>query len=62
MGCHSLLQGLLPTRGLNLGLLHCRRILCHLNYSPWVCKQSDAAEHTDMKYINTAYFNTSFKN
>ena len=24
MGCHSLLQGIFPTQGLNSGLLHCR--------------------------------------
>ena len=32
VGCHALLQGLLPIQGLNLGLLrllHCRRILYH---------------------------------
>ena len=29
MGCHSLLQGIFPTQGLNLGLLHCRQILYH---------------------------------
>ena len=27
VGCHSLLQGIFLTQGLNLGLLHCRRIL-----------------------------------
>ena len=26
-GCHSLLQGIFPTQGLDLGLLHCRQIL-----------------------------------
>ena len=26
-GCHSLLQGIFPTQGSNLGLLHCRQIL-----------------------------------
>ena len=26
MGCHFLLQGIFPTQGLNLGLLHCRQI------------------------------------
>ena len=29
---HSLLQGIFPTQGLNLGLLHCRQILYHLSY------------------------------
>ena len=27
VGCHSLLQGISLTQGLNLGLLNCRRIL-----------------------------------
>ena len=30
--CHSLLQKIFPTSGLNLGLLHCRQILYHLSY------------------------------
>ena len=32
VSCHALLQGIFPTQGLNLGLLHCRRILYHLNH------------------------------
>ena len=31
VGCHSLLQRILPTQGSNLGLLHCRQILYHLS-------------------------------
>ena len=31
-GHHSLLQGIFPTKGLNLGLLHCRQILYHLSH------------------------------
>ena len=27
VGCHALLQGIFPTQGLNLYLLHCRQIL-----------------------------------
>ena len=27
--CHALLQGIFPTQGLSLGLLHCRQILYH---------------------------------
>ena len=30
VGCHALLQGIVPTQGLNAGLLHCRWILYHL--------------------------------
>ena len=29
---HSLLQGIFPTQGLNLGLLHCRPIIYHLSH------------------------------
>ena len=30
VGCHALLQGIFSARGLNPGLLHCRRLLYHL--------------------------------
>ena len=32
IGCHSLLQGIFPTQGMNPGLLHCRWILYHLRH------------------------------
>ena len=32
VGYHSLLQGIFPLQGSNLGLLHCRQILYHLNF------------------------------
>ena len=32
VGCRFLLQGIFPTQGSNLGLLHCRQILYRLNY------------------------------
>ena len=32
VGCHSLLQGIFLTKGLNLGLLNCRQILYHLSH------------------------------
>ena len=31
-GCHSLLQGIFPTQGSNLGLLDYRQVLYHLSY------------------------------
>ena len=34
MGCHSLLQGIFPTQGSNLGFLHCRQILYCLSNVP----------------------------
>ena len=32
VGSLSLLQGIFPTQGLNLGLLHCSQILYHLSH------------------------------
>ena len=32
VGCHALLQGIFPTQGSNLGLLHCRHILYSLSH------------------------------
>ena len=32
VGCHSLLQGILLTHGLNPGITHCRQILCCLSH------------------------------
>ena len=32
VGSLSILQGIFPTQGLNLGLLRCRRILYHLSH------------------------------
>ena len=32
VGCHSLLQEIVPTQGLNLGFPQCRQILYHLSH------------------------------
>ena len=46
VGSHSLLQKIFPTQGLNLGLLHCKRILYQLSHkgSPkqtvWIVKNA----------------------
>ena len=39
VSCHSLLQGIFPTQGLNSGLLNCRQILYHVS-----CQGSPAIE------------------
>ena len=39
VGSLSLLQGIFPTQGSNLGLLHCRRILYQLSYWGSCCYQ-----------------------
>ena len=38
MDCHSLLQGIFPIEGSNLGLLHCRQILYHLSHQESLLK------------------------
>ena len=40
VGRHSLLQEIIPTQGLNPGLLHCRQILYHMSHQgkPWLCQ------------------------
>ena len=37
-GLPALLQGIFQTQGSNLGLPHCRQVLCHLSYhgSPYM--------------------------
>ena len=40
VGCHFLLQKTFPTQGLNLRLLHCKRILCH-----WVTREYGTPGH-----------------
>ena len=42
VGCHSLLQEIFLTQGLNPGLLLCRQILYHLSHrgNPWYIKSS----------------------
>ena len=67
VGCHSLLQGIFPTQESNLGLLHCRQILYHLNHqgSPfrilrylWIHSISKSLhQHTDniKEIVDPAY-------
>ena len=47
VGSYALLQGIFPTQGPNLGLLHCRQILYHLSHQgrppdPWIGEQIEA--------------------
>ena len=37
VGCHSVLQGIFPTQGLNPVLSHCRRVLYHLSHQGNIC-------------------------
>ena len=40
MGCHFLLQGVFPTQGSNLGILHFRQILLGIKSSHWGLRTS----------------------
>ena len=51
VGCHALLQGILPTQGLNLGILSCRQIIYYLKqqgiYSIFSTNGSQAFTYLD---------------
>ena len=51
MGCHSLLQGIFPTQGLNPGLPHCRQIPYHLSH-----QGSPSVNQTDIQRICPVMF------
>ena len=38
VGCYALLQGIFPSWGSNLGLLHCRRIPSHPSHQESPCR------------------------
>ena len=62
VGCHALLQRILPTQGLNPGLLHCRQILYYLshqgsNYMPIknLTKKKKTSTQTNLTIIASRY-------
>ena len=62
VGCHFLLQGIFPTQGSNLGLLHCRRILYHLSHQgspPKKLKEyrSEVIFHFALLMVAKVFFN-----
>ena len=57
MGCHFLLQRIFPTKGLNLGLLHCRQTLYRPSY-PGSLKEKKKKKGKDtnkQKYITCSW-------
>ena len=50
VGCHALLQGIFPTQGSNLGLLHCRWIL----YCPRFFTVDSLHQGSPQKTLNSA--------
>ena len=51
VGSHFLLQGIFPTQGWNLGLLHCRQTLYCLSH-----KGRTKGRIQDMKFLNVRWF------
>ena len=47
MDCHSLLQGIFLTQGLNLGRLHCRQIIYHLSHKESLLNSNVSLEMSD---------------
>ena len=53
VGCHPLLQGIFPTQGSNLGLLHCRQILYHLSHERELSMGEKIALKWEKRIINS---------
>ena len=50
--CHSLLQGIFPTEGLNPGLLHCRQSLYHLSHQGTEFNYTNKIKTTTSDFMN----------
>ena len=59
VGCHALLQEIVPTQGLNPGLPQCRPILYHLSHqgSQWMAGCYFQGKYYLPYYINVNFFN-----
>ena len=58
MGSHSLLQGILPTWGSKLCLLHCRWICYHFMVAPILYEAREALFY--MKILSNVYFSSGW--
>ena len=58
--CHSLLQGIFPTLGLNPGLLHCRQILYQLNQDGKIHLNVLAPAESQSCFPSPVFFETLF--
>ena len=56
VGCHSFLQGIFPTQGSNLGLLHCSQVLYHLSHqgSPKICLRVAPKCHKNKRTVKSS--------
>ena len=55
VGSHSLLHGIILTQGWNLGLLHCRQILYHLNHQGRIQRKSLLSIWIGLYTINSCH-------
>ena len=51
VGCHSLLQGIVPTLELNSHLLHCKQILYHLSYQGSLINAYKLIKHERTQWV-----------
>ena len=56
VSCHSLLQGIFPTQGLNLGPLHCRWILYCLNHQGSPTYRCRTEKYSEVTISTKVYF------
>ena len=56
VSCHSLLQGIFPTQGLNLGPLHCRWILFCLNHQGSPTYRCRREKYSEVMISTKVYF------
>ena len=61
VGCHSLLRGIFPTQGINLGLLRCRRILYHLSHRGFSLSEVYLFYDLIVSYTVILWFRKMFK-
>ena len=59
MDCHSLLQRIFLTQGLNQGLPHCRQILYHLSYREDP-KEQQTGSKLGKEYIKAIYYHPAY--
>ena len=59
VGSHSVLQGIFPTQGSNLGLLHCGQILYCLSHQGSPCIHFGLVYFTFMRFVHEGTCNNS---
>ena len=56
MDCYFLLQGIIPIRGSNPALLHCRQILYHLSHLGRPCQGKERTSNHVLRFVSLTWF------